>query len=189
VFTRTKHGADRLAKQLAKQGIRTAAIHGNRTQPQRERALALFPEGRVSALVATDVAARGIHVDAVGVVVHFDMAGTDKDYVHRSGRTARAGASGLVVSLVARAERDSAEALQRTLELPRGLHELDLSILTADELPAPTPTGNRGTASQRNRTRGGAAKRSSNGRARQRSRRGSGAPSSHGRDRASRSRR
>lgn len=139
VFTRTKHGADRLARQLAVDGIRTAAIHGNRSQRQRERALAGFAGGSVSTLVATDVAARGIHVDAVGVVVHFDLPGTHKDYVHRSGRTGRAGATGLVVSLVAEEERRSADTLQRALDLPRGLHRADSALLTADELPAPAP--------------------------------------------------
>ena len=146
VFTRTKHGADRLAKQLSKQGIATAAIHGNRSQPQRERALAQFTAGSVTTLVATDIAARGIHVDAVGVVVHFDMPASDKDYVHRSGRTGRAGASGLVVSLIAQAERDAAQALQRSLALPEGLHAPDPTLLTPEILPSPTRTGRSGAA-------------------------------------------
>ena len=145
VFTRTKHGADRLAKQLAKDGVSTAAIHGNRNQNQRERALARFSDGDVTALVATDVAARGIHVDDVGVVVHYDLPATDKDYVHRSGRTGRAGATGLVVSLVEQAQGNDTALLQRNLELPQGLHELDLDLLTADVLPGPvTDLGGRG---------------------------------------------
>ncbi len=94
VFTRTRHGADRLAKQLEKLGIEAVALHGGRTQSQRTRALRAFTQGRVSALVATDVAARGIHVDAVAAVIHFDPPGDHKDYVHRSGRTGRAGAGG-----------------------------------------------------------------------------------------------
>jgi superfamily II DNA/RNA helicase len=137
VFTRTKHGADRLAKQLAKEGVRTAAIHGNRSQNQREAALARFADGDVDALIATDVAARGIHVDDVDVVVHFDQPGTHKDYVHRSGRTGRAGADGLVVSLVGSEELSDVRALQRELGLPAGLHALDLDLLEADELPGP----------------------------------------------------
>jgi len=141
VFTRTKHGAERLAKQLAQEGIRTAAIHGNRNQNQRERALSQFAEGSVTTLVATDVAARGIHVDKVGVVVHYDVPATDKDYVHRSGRTGRAGQTGLVVSLIAQAERAANEKLQRTLELPQGLHAIDLRILTAEDLPNPSTGG------------------------------------------------
>jgi superfamily II DNA/RNA helicase len=103
VFCRTRHGADRVAKQLAASGINAAAIHGSRTQAQRERALASFRAGRVQALVATDVAARGIHVDDVACVVNFDPAADDKDYLHRAGRTGRAGATGTVVTLVATA--------------------------------------------------------------------------------------
>ena len=137
VFTRTKHGADRLARQLATDGITTAAIHGNRSQNQRERALARFRSGSVTTLVATDVAARGIHVDDVDAVVHYDLPGSDKDYVHRSGRTGRAGATGLVVSLVEEAQHNDTAQLQRALELPPGLHAIDLDALTAEVLPAP----------------------------------------------------
>ena len=98
-FVRTKHGADRLARQLTKAGVPAEAIHGNRNQSQRQRALDAFTAGHPRVLVATDVAARGIHVDDVELVVHFDPPNDHKDYLHRSGRTARAGASGLVVSL------------------------------------------------------------------------------------------
>ncbi len=137
VFTRTKHGADRLAKQLRQDGLETAAIHGNRSQKQRESALARFSSGRVSTLVATDVAARGIHVDNVAAVVHYDQPGSDKDYIHRSGRTGRAGARGLVVSLISAEESRDLHKLQRSLELPQGLHDLDLELLGRDELPSP----------------------------------------------------
>jgi superfamily II DNA/RNA helicase len=99
-FVRTKHGADRLAKQLSRHGIDAAAIHGNLNQNQRTRALNSFTAGRVRVLVATDVAARGLHVDNLDLVVHFDPPGDHKDYLHRSGRTARAGATGTVISLV-----------------------------------------------------------------------------------------
>ena len=99
-FVRTKHGADRLAKQLGRGGVEAAAIHGNLGQGARQRALADFMEGRTRVLVATDVAARGIHVDDVDLVVHFDPPNDHKDYLHRSGRTARAGADGTVVALV-----------------------------------------------------------------------------------------
>ncbi|MEX2550171.1 MAG: DEAD/DEAH box helicase [Nitriliruptoraceae bacterium] len=139
VFTRTKHGADRLAKQLRQDGVTTAAIHGNRSQRQREDALARFSDGRVQALVATDVAARGIHVDDVDLVLHYDQPSTDKDYVHRSGRTGRAGALGLVVSLVGAEEARDVHKLQRSLDLPPGLHELDLDLLDAAVLPSPRP--------------------------------------------------
>ncbi len=100
IFVRTKHGADRLAIQLRKVGVEAGAIHGNLTQHARKRALEGFASGHARVLVATDVAARGIHVDDVDLVVHFDPPADHKDYLHRSGRTARAGASGTVLSLV-----------------------------------------------------------------------------------------
>lgn len=109
-FVRTKHGADRLAKQLDRAGVEAAAIHGDRSQSQRQRALDAFSAGYPRVLVATDVAARGIHVDAVELVVHFDPPTDHKDYLHRSGRTARAGASGLVVTL---AQRDQVRDMGR----------------------------------------------------------------------------
>jgi len=117
VFCRTKHGTDRVAAQLQRAGVTAAPIHGGRSQAQRDKALALFQAGKVSALVATDVAARGIHVDAVGCVVHFDLPGDVKDYVHRSGRTGRAGADGMVVSLVTDTDVAKARALQKDLSL------------------------------------------------------------------------
>jgi superfamily II DNA/RNA helicase len=137
VFTRTKHGADRLAKQLTTDGISTAAIHGNRNQNQRERALARFATGEVTTLVATDVAARGIHVDDVGVVVHYDLPGSEKDYIHRSGRTGRAGATGIVVSMVGQEEHKDIASLQRMLGLPTGLHAIDVDTLTSTDAPDP----------------------------------------------------
>jgi superfamily II DNA/RNA helicase len=115
VFCRTKHGADRVAKQLAAAGVKAVSLHGDRSQSQRERALAAFSCGRAQALVATDVAARGIHVDDVGCVVHFDLPATDKDYLHRSGRTGRAGAKGVVICFVTSSDNSAAKALQRAL--------------------------------------------------------------------------
>ena len=94
IFVRTKHGADRLAKQLSREGTEAGAIHGNLAQNARQRALDAFAAGRTRVLVATDVAARGIHVDDVDLVVHYDPPADHKDYLHRSGRTARAGANG-----------------------------------------------------------------------------------------------
>ncbi len=111
VFVRTRHGADRLADQLARAGVSTATIHGSRSQVQRDRALKDFRAGRIRVLVATDVAARGIHVDAVETVLHFDLPADAKDFVHRSGRTGRAGSAGIVVSLVLDEERRAGEAL------------------------------------------------------------------------------
>jgi len=100
VFVRTKHGATRLARQLDEAGVRAGALHGNLVQNARERALAAFATGTTPVLVATDIAARGLHVDGVDLVVHFDPPAGHKAYLHRSGRTARAGAAGSVVTLV-----------------------------------------------------------------------------------------
>jgi len=100
VFVRTKHGADRLVEQLGKEGVRAGAIHGDLRQANRERTLKDFAEGKLHVLVATDVAARGLDIDAVDVVIHFDPPEDHKAYLHRSGRTARAGEAGMVVTLV-----------------------------------------------------------------------------------------
>jgi superfamily II DNA/RNA helicase len=113
-FVRTKHGADRLAMQLTGAGVAATAIHGNLSQAQRRRALEAFTDGTHRVLVATDVAARGIHVDDVDLVVHYDPPQDHKDYLHRSGRTARAGARGTVLSLLLSAE---VRAHQRLREL------------------------------------------------------------------------
>ncbi|MEI2699705.1 MAG: DEAD/DEAH box helicase [Microthrixaceae bacterium] len=115
VFCRTKRGADRVARQLSTRGVSAAAIHGDRSQNQRERALEDFRSGRARAIVATDVAARGIHVDGVACVVHYDPSDDPKDYVHRSGRTGRAGAAGTVISLVAKEQRKDLVRQQRDL--------------------------------------------------------------------------
>lgn len=113
VFCRTKHGADRLVRQLTREGIVAVAIHGDRSQSQRDRALAQFRDRRAQVLVGTDVAARGLHVDGVNCVVHFDPPSDDDTYVHRSGRTGRAGASGRVVSLVAPEHERAVRSFQR----------------------------------------------------------------------------
>jgi superfamily II DNA/RNA helicase len=104
VFTRTKHGADKVVKSLAKAGIAADAIHGNKSQNNRERVLAAFRTGEIRTLVATDIAARGIDVDGISHVVNFDLPNVPETYVHRIGRTARAGADGIAISLVAGAE-------------------------------------------------------------------------------------
>ena len=137
VFCRTKHGADRLVRQLGQSGIGAVAIHGNRSQGQRDRALAAFAAGRARALVATDVVARGIHVDDVPCIVHFDPPGDAKDYVHRSGRTGRAGATGTVVSLVADDQRRATRDLQRALGLREGVYPPDADS-SVGPLPVPT---------------------------------------------------
>jgi superfamily II DNA/RNA helicase len=117
VFTRTRRGADRLARQLSKEGIAAVAMHGGRSQSQRERALDAFARGRAQALIATDVAARGIHIDDVASVIHYDPPADQKDYLHRSGRTGRAGSTGLVVSLVTPEKRREVQRLQRHLDV------------------------------------------------------------------------
>ncbi|MFQ5524549.1 MAG: DEAD/DEAH box helicase [Acidimicrobiia bacterium] len=131
VFTRTRHGADRLARQLSKLGIGAVAMHGGRSQNQRNRALAAFSSGRAQALVATDVAARGIHVDDVASVVHFDPPADSKDYLHRSGRTARAGATGIIVSLVTGAQLQSVRRMQRELGLGTSMETPSLEGLSS----------------------------------------------------------
>ena len=117
VFTRTRHRADRLARQLAEAGVSAVALHGGRSQNQRARALKAFSSGRAQALVATDLAARGIHVEEVASVIHYDLAGDYKGYLHRSGRTARAGAGGTVVSLVMAGQEHDVQTIQRKLDL------------------------------------------------------------------------
>jgi len=113
IFTRTKRGADRVAKHLGQSGIEAASIHGDKSQGQRERALAAFKAGHVRALVATDIAARGIDIDAVSHVVNFELPNVPEAYVHRIGRTARAGATGIALSLVADDERSLLRDIQK----------------------------------------------------------------------------
>lgn len=120
MFTATKHMADRLARELDQQGVRASAIHGDLRQKYREKALSDFSDGKLGVLVATDVAARGIHVDEVEVVIHYDPPAEHKTYLHRSGRTARAGSKGLVVTLVLWNEELEVRRMQKRvgLDLP-----------------------------------------------------------------------
>jgi len=148
VFCRTCHGADRVTKQLERAGVAAVAIHGRRTQGQRDKALAAFTRGRAPALVATDVAARGIHVDGVGAVVHYDLPEDPKDYVHRSGRTGRAGATGVVVALVAKEDGDKkARTLQRSLDDVEGIAPVDMDRLEAlaEDVKATLPAARSGS--------------------------------------------
>ena len=126
VFTATKHGADRLARKLEDEdeGVDAAPIHGDLRQKFRERALADFAHGKLHALVATDVAARGIHVDDVDVVIHYDPPNDHKTYVHRSGRTARAGESGVVVSLLLYNQELEIKRMQKRLGLDVPIEEV-----------------------------------------------------------------
>jgi superfamily II DNA/RNA helicase len=115
MFTRTKRMADKLVDQLNEQGVKAAAIHGDLRQSQREKSLADFMAGKLSVLVATDVAARGIHVDDIDIVIHFDPPEDHKAYLHRSGRTARAGQGGLVVTLLLWDQELEVKRLQKRL--------------------------------------------------------------------------
>jgi ATP-dependent RNA helicase RhlE len=127
VFSRTKHGADRVVRHLAMTGIEAAAIHGNKSQPQRERALAGFRDGQSRVLVATDIAARGIDVDGVSHVINFELPNVPEDYVHRIGRTARAGAAGIAIAFCSDEER---------------AYLRDIEKLTRSSLrPIPVPAG------------------------------------------------
>jgi superfamily II DNA/RNA helicase len=124
VFCRTKRGADRLVEQLRREHVKAGAIHGDLRQQARERALADFTSGKLPVLVATDVAARGIHVDAVDVVVHYDPPEDHKAYLHRSGRTARAGAVGVAVMLTLWNQENEARVIQRRLKLDSPIVEI-----------------------------------------------------------------
>jgi ATP-dependent RNA helicase RhlE len=149
VFTRTKHGADRVAKQLHRAGIKADAIHGNKTQSSRQRILAGFKAGRTHVLVATDVASRGIDIDDVSHVFNYDLPHEPESYVHRIGRTGRAGATGFAVSLCDREERPLLAAIQRLVRrtLPVDAEASVEPAPTARELnstdAAPQPGGKR----------------------------------------------
>jgi len=130
VFTRTKHGADKVVRMLEAAGINSAAIHGNKSQGQRTRTLDAFKRGTCRVLVATDIAARGIDVDDVSHVINFDVPNVPEQYVHRIGRTARAGKDGLAISFVASEERPYLRDIERLtgqkvaqLDLPENFRE------------------------------------------------------------------
>jgi ATP-dependent RNA helicase RhlE len=118
VFTRTKHGADRVVRHLTASGFEATAIHGNKSQPQRERALAGFRDGQTRVLVATDIAARGIDVEGVSHVINFELPNVPEDYVHRIGRTARAGAAGIAIALCSEEERPYLRDIEKLTRSP-----------------------------------------------------------------------
>jgi superfamily II DNA/RNA helicase len=136
VFCRTRRGADRVARQLEAEGIKSVAIHGDRSQAQRERALKAFERGEAQALVATDVAARGIHLEALPGVIHFDPPADATDYTHRSGRTGRAGCDGIVISMVVSDQKRAVGNIQKALGLQRVLTE---PVVLDVEPRIPTP--------------------------------------------------
>jgi superfamily II DNA/RNA helicase len=135
VFCRTKHGSDRLAKNLDSMGMSTCVIHGNRSQAQREKALEQFRRGKATVMVATDVAARGIHIDAVPVVIHFDLPEDPKDYIHRSGRTGRAGQKGVVISLIDKSMRRSTAQLTKGMKFEVSYVDPDFEAISLPTKP------------------------------------------------------
>ncbi len=146
VFTRTKHGANRLAEQLSQDGLKTTAIHGNKTQAARTRALHDFKQGKVRVLVATDVASRGLDIESLPYVVNFDLPDVPEDYVHRIGRTGRAGNAGRAVSLVSRDEHQLLKGIERLLK-----RSIESDLIAGYEPTAPAPGDAKRPPQKRNR--------------------------------------
>jgi len=159
VFTRTKRGADRVAQYLEKAGVKAASIHGDKSQGQRERALAAFKSGEVRALIATDIAARGIDVSMVSHVVQYELPNVPESYVHRIGRTARAGSTGFAISFCADDERNLLKDIQRvtrqTIPSFDRRNDKALGVMTAAMGHLPTPEQALPEKGARNRGRGG----------------------------------
>jgi len=153
VFVRTKRGADRLVKRLGAHGVVAAAIHGNRSQRQREQALAHFEAGHVDTLVATDIAARGIDVARISHVINFDPPADHDTYLHRVGRTGRAGRNGVGITLVAHVERDAVAGIARELNIAHGL----TGAVEPGRRHADSSPGRSRNARRRSRRRGPAA--------------------------------
>ena len=156
IFTRTKHGANRLAGDLEKVGIPALAIHGNKSQAARQKALASFQKGSARVLVATDIVARGIHVDGITHVVNFELPEEPESYVHRIGRTARAGQSGSAIALVDPSERSKLKAIARLTRQTLEPQKTDFVIpegaaLDSDDRPARGPRPARGRPGQQPR--------------------------------------
>jgi len=154
VFTRTKHGADKLVRGLGKASIRAEAIHGNKSQNQRERVLAAFRQGRLRILVATDIAARGIDVEGISHVVNYDLPNEPESYVHRIGRTARAGASGTAISLCDADEMPYLRSIEKLIRM---------SLPATNQRSGPVRTTQSATKPRRSRSQAGAENRHHNG--------------------------
>lgn len=179
VFTRTKHGANRLAEKLVKDGLTAAAIHGNKSQAARTRALSGFKDGKVAVLVATDIAARGIDIDQLPQVVNFELPNVPEDYVHRIGRTGRAGSEGSALSLVDRSEIKYLNAIEKLIKRTIDRETIEgwtppagsAESYAADERDARPPRHNRGQGRPQGQARrpaaGEAARRSGAGRSEQ----------------------
>nr|WP_047168450.1 DEAD/DEAH box helicase [Sphingomonas sp. Y57] len=180
VFTRTKHGADRVVKNLRAAGIAAEAIHGNKSQPQRERALGMFRKGEVKILVATDIAARGIDVGGVSHVFNFELPNVAEQYVHRIGRTARAGAAGIAIAFVADDERPYLKAIEKLTKVKLDIQPLPENFIAEKaKLPKPAPSQPQpqGHGDRNRRHDAGAGDR--NGPAKRRFSRPKGAPGAH----------
>ncbi len=177
VFTRTKHGANRLAEQLGKDGHTSAAIHGNKSQGARTKALAGFKAGNVKVLVATDIAARGLDIDQLPNVVNFELPNVAEDYVHRIGRTARAGMSGKAVSLVCIDEDKLLAGIERLIR--KSLPRVDVEGFEVDPSIPAEPIRQGGGHRDAGRSRGGAGRANGGG-----SRQGPGAGRGAGQSRA-----
>jgi ATP-dependent RNA helicase RhlE len=150
VFARTKHGSNRLAQQLEKDGIRSTAIHGNKSQGARTKALADFKSGKARVLVATDIAARGLDIEQLPHVVNYDLPNVPEDYVHRIGRTGRAGHTGQAISLVGGDETQQLRAIEKLLQKKIATEHVPGYERSATAIPAPTQNKNRGQSRGKN---------------------------------------
>jgi ATP-dependent RNA helicase RhlE len=150
VFARTKHGSNRLAQQLEKDGIRSTAIHGNKSQGARTKALADFKSGKARVLVATDIAARGLDIEQLPHVVNYDLPNVPEDYVHRIGRTGRAGHTGQAISLVGGDETQQLRAIEKLLQKKIATEHVPGYERSATASPAPTQNKNKGQSRGKN---------------------------------------
>jgi ATP-dependent RNA helicase RhlE len=156
VFSRTKHGADKLVRYLEQSGLRAAAIHGNKSQNARTRALADFKSGRITVLVATDIAARGIDIDQLPIVINFDLPMVAEDYVHRIGRTGRAGADGVALSLVSHEESGLLRDIRKLLAQDIAINEVaGFELSSPLRLDAHAPRPKQGQRQPRQQRQGG----------------------------------
>ncbi|MBD3762950.1 DEAD/DEAH box helicase [Rhizorhabdus sp.] len=179
VFTRTKHGADRVVKNLRAAGIEAEAIHGNKSQPQRERALGLFRKGDIRILVATDIAARGIDVGGVSHVFNFELPNVAEQYVHRIGRTARAGAAGIAIAFVADDERPYLKAIEKLTKIQLDIQPLPENFISEKaKLPKPAPSAPQPQGDRRRHDAPGGG-RNADGQPKRRFSRPKGAPGAH----------
>jgi ATP-dependent RNA helicase RhlE len=152
VFTRTKHGADKVVRQLVQKGIAAEAIHGNKSQNQRDRVMVAFREGKIRTLVATDIAARGIDVEGITHVINYDMPNIPETYVHRIGRTARAGANGIAISFCDADERPFLRDIEKLIRMT--VPATDRRSDRGSQLHN-APQANKNTSNGKGRRRGG----------------------------------